>query len=105
MQSISVEKLDNPPGHFVLKGALNLETIPQFWPDRLADLATAKQTSDSLNIDLAKVEHIDTAGLAWILNLLRDAKHQQVSFTLSNVPPTLLNLAKISDVEPFLPLQ
>ena len=105
MPNITVEQADNKAGHFVLRGALNRETIPQFWPGCLAELAQAQQNCDSLNLDLANIENIDTAGLAWLLNLLRDAKQQQVTFTLSNVPPTLLNLAKISDVEPFLPLQ
>jgi phospholipid transport system transporter-binding protein len=103
--TITVEQADNKPGHFVLRGVLNRETIPQFWPDCLTELAQAQQKSDSLNLDLAGIEHIDTAGLAWLLNLLRDAKQQQIVFSLSNVSPTLLNLAKISDVETFLPLQ
>lgn len=105
MPNITVEQADNKPGHFVLRGSLNRETIPQFWPDCLAELAQAQQNCETLNLDLAEIEHIDTAGLAWLLNLLRDAKQQQVTFTLSNVPPTLLNVAKISDVEAFLPLQ
>jgi phospholipid transport system transporter-binding protein len=103
--NITVEQADNKAGHFVLRGTLNRETIPHFWPNCLAELAQAQQNCDSLNLDLADIKHIDTAGLAWLLNLLRDTKQQQVTFTLSNVPATLLNLAKISDVEPFLPLQ
>jgi phospholipid transport system transporter-binding protein len=103
--NITVEQANDKAGNFVLRGTLNRETIPQFWPDCLAELTQAQQHCDPLNLDLADIEHIDTAGLAWLLNLLRDAKQQQTTFTLSNVPPSLLNLAKISDVEAFLPLQ
>ncbi|WP_166423379.1 STAS domain-containing protein [Paraglaciecola sp. 20A4] len=102
---ITVENHQDTPGCFALRGKLNRETIPNFWPNSVQQLASAKSSNQPLVLDLTNIEHIDTAGLAWLINLIRDTKAQDIKFHLVNPPETLLNLAKISDVEAFLPLQ
>ena len=92
------------PGEFLLSGELNRDTVNASWPNSIGDLRQSPKGKAPL-IDLAGISHADTAGLAWLLNLLRNAKKQNISFTLKNVPETILNLAKISDVDGFLPLQ
>jgi phospholipid transport system transporter-binding protein len=92
------------PGRFLLTGELNRNTVNRSWPKSISDLlASAKRQTPV--IDLAGISHADTAGLAWLLNLLRDAKKQNITFKLKNVPETIINLAKISDVNGFLPVQ
>ena len=55
-------------------------------------------------VDLAKVEHTDTAGLAWVLKLIAhyQKKHQ---VELINQPEQLLALASISNVIELLPIK
>jgi len=54
-------------------------------------------------IDLAQVEKVDTAGLAWILTLVENAKSTNNEISLHNIPHDLLKLAKLSAVDFFLP--
>lgn len=92
------------PSVFLLSGDLDRITVNSAWPSSVDEI---KQAADKqpVTLDLKQVEHVDTAGLAWVINLLRDCSAQNVAFTLKNVPQTLINLAKISDVEALLPLQ
>lgn len=61
------------------------------------DIAALK-TVENLCMDLSKVGSVDSAGLAWLLNLKRDALHDRVSITFSAVPDKLHQLAALSGV-------
>lgn len=58
-----------------------------------------------LNLCLNDVSHLDTAGLAWILKLLRFYKGKQVKVEILNPPSQLIALAKISNVLELLPFK
>lgn len=51
-----------------------------------------------------QVEHLDTAGLAWVLKLLKFYQSKQVKVEISNPPQQLIALAKISNVLELLPI-
>ncbi|MFT5675755.1 MAG: phospholipid transport system transporter-binding protein [Paraglaciecola sp.] len=92
-------------GIFLLSGELNRDTVTEFWPNCLQELIAASQKGDALVLDLIGIKDSDTAGLAWLLNLLRDSKKLNIRFSIKNLPGTIGKLAKISDVDGFLPLQ
>jgi phospholipid transport system transporter-binding protein len=54
---------------------------------------------------LSDVERADSAGLAWLINAVRDAKQNGVSITLHKMPEKLHKLAKISNADGFLPVE
>jgi phospholipid transport system transporter-binding protein len=54
---------------------------------------------------MSGVSHSDTAGLAWLMNFLKGNQQQNVHFELKNIPESMINLAKISDVDGFLSVQ
>ena len=54
---------------------------------------------------MSGVTHSDTAGLAWLMNFLKLNQQQNVQIELKNIPESLINLAKISDVDSFLSVQ
>jgi phospholipid transport system transporter-binding protein len=89
---------------YALEGDLNRNTVTHCWPQALADLKQLAAKHKPV-VDMQAVTQVDTAALAWLLNLIRDCRGQNIEFTLANVPKTLINLAKISDAEAFLPLQ
>jgi phospholipid transport system transporter-binding protein len=96
--------LDIKPGNngqFLLSGILSRDTVMNNWSLRDKGF---KQGSEVL-LDLAGVTKVDTAGLAWLVNLVAECRSLKIPLKLSNVPLTLLKLAKISDVEGILPLQ
>jgi phospholipid transport system transporter-binding protein len=94
-------------GHFTLTGHLNRNTVPSFWLTALVDLAKqgAKANHQPVVLDLSAIEDVDTAGLAWLINLLKACRGQNIPLELQNIPETLINLAKISDVHSFLSVQ
>lgn len=88
-----------------LNGALDRQTLNQEWWSALDSseqqhLRTAKQCE----LDFEKVQRVDTAGLAWTLNAIREAKAQGVKITLCNLPEKMLKLAKISELDSVLPI-
>lgn len=98
--------IESPKGYYTLQGELNRNTIPK--SDALATLEPSHQNNASENIstlDMSGVSHSDTAGLAWLMNFLKGNQQQNVNFKLKNIPESLINLAKISDVDGFLSVQ
>ena len=59
----------------------------------------------SVNLSMGNVEFGDSAGLAWLVNIVKACKANNITLTISEFPESLLKLAKISDVEQLLPLQ
>lgn len=53
-------------------------------------------------IDFESSDRIDTAGLAWILNAVRDAKKQSIKIEFAQVPDALKELAKLSGAESLI---
>jgi phospholipid transport system transporter-binding protein len=101
--------IELPEGYYTLQGELNCNTIAK--SDALARLKQSIQnnqenSSNSVStLDLSGVSHSDTAGLAWLMNFLKDNQQQNVQFELKNIPENLIKLAKISDVDGFLSVQ
>mgnify|MGYP003915062961 FL=1 len=54
------------------------------------------------NVDLTEVSRVDTAGLAWLLSLVENAKLSERQLSFSSVSNDLLKLAKLTGVETFL---
>ncbi len=90
----------------MLSGRLEHQTLDK---DLWLVMSNAQRQSlvqkGKLTINLAKVDYVDSAGLAWLINAIRHARGAKVEITLSDVPDKLLKLAKISDVDRLLPLQ
>lgn len=97
-----VEKitLDITGNRIVLVGELTRQTVVTI-PKKSIKQIVAQQSSV---VDLLKVTHIDTAGLAWFFYLLEQASHTTCELTFSNVPVKLKKLISLSGVEGFLPV-
>lgn len=96
----------NSQGHVSVHGHLARDTLARNWWDMLS--SQEKQTLKAAKqcvFDLGEVERVDSAGLAWLINAIRDGRHAGVSITLRDVPEKLRQLAKISDVDDFLPVE
>lgn len=83
--------------HFT--GSLNRDTLMQYSPFTLLN-----DCSGEVTFDFAALSNIDTAGLAWLLQQLSQAKQQGLTIALCNVPKQLLSLADVTAVRPLLPI-
>ena len=85
----------------VVSGELTLKTITQSFEKKSYKLLT--KTIKVLNFE--SVSKVDTAGLAWLLMMVEHAKNQSQIMHIINTPNELIRLAKLSSVEPFLPIK
>ncbi|QJR80238.1 STAS domain-containing protein [Alteromonas pelagimontana] len=96
----------NSNGKVSIHGHLDRDTLAKNWWNMLSsDEKSALQQLKRCVLDLSSVERIDSAGLAWLINAVRDGKKQGVQVILNDVPEKLMKLAKISDVDTLLPLE
>lgn len=68
-------------------------------------LAQAKDWLDAGSLDLSGISHVDSTGVALLLELSRRAKAAGKSLRFINTPANLLRLAVFFDVSELLHLQ
>jgi phospholipid transport system transporter-binding protein len=97
---------ESPEGYYTLKGEFNRNTIAK--SEVLASLEKSNLNNSGegvFTLDMSGVSHSDTAGLAWLMNFLKDSQQHNIHFEIKNIPESLIKLAKISDVDCFLSVQ
>tara|TARA_A200000113_G_scaffold170171_1_gene155075 strand:+ start:74 stop:382 length:309 start_codon:yes stop_codon:yes gene_type:complete len=93
-------------GNVVVHGHLDRDTLSSnFWTELSSQQREKLRSRKASTIDLSDVERADSAGLAWLINAVRDSRQNGVSITLYKMPEKLHKLAKISDADSFLPLE
>ena len=86
------------PGTLAVSGTLGFATAA----DALKALDEALRAGDRQRLDLAGVRACDSAGLAWGLAVLAEARRRGQSVGLQHVPDGLRTLARVSGVEGLL---
>ncbi len=99
-----VKLVQQSADHFNVSGDLNRDTVPAYGAPIVQQLLE-QAGNGKLTLNLTEVGHVDTAGLAWLINLLKAFKQRNIPWQLEHIPKTMLNLAKISDVEGILSVQ
>lgn len=90
MNSLSI--VNEGAGRFIVDGDLTFLTIDKKTANGFAFLASAKQ----ITMDLGGVGNADSAGLALMLEWIKQARQKKVQLHFKNIPEQLLNLAKLS---------
>ena len=88
-------------GRLELCGDLNFDTVPGLW----RDCARCFSGQDKLDIDLAGVERADSAGVALLVECMRQAHQSGKTIRFFNMPAQMLALARVSGLDQVLPLQ
>ncbi len=86
------------PGHFELSGDVGFDDAARLLREGEAAFGELKQ----LEIDLAQVARVDSAGLALLLEWSDAARAAGRALRYRNVPPAIASLAGISDVAELL---
>lgn len=84
---------------FVPQGELSFRTASGMHPQGVQAIRSA---GPRLQISLASVTHVDSAGLAVLLDWLREAEQRGCQLEFAHLPPALLRLAAISEVDGLL---
>ncbi|MCJ8268055.1 MAG: STAS domain-containing protein [Psychrosphaera sp.] len=85
-------------GDIKLTGFIDRFTVPTL----IKGIDISKISIEHLVIDFSAVEKVDTAGLAWILKVMSQARQSGQTVKLTAIPEQLVNLAEISGVEQLL---
>jgi len=95
-----IERLD--ANQFVVKGELNMQTVPA-----LAETAHAMltQARGDLSVDLSQVSRADSAGLVFLIDLQRLARRQQCTIQFRHLPDQLSQILHLSELDEILPIQ
>ena len=82
-------------------GDLTLKTVRQIYAE---SLRFAGQETLPVEFDLEKVGHVDSAGMALLLEWQSWAHHHNHHFRFNNAPQHLMKLTTLSDAEQLLDL-
>lgn len=88
------------PGDCALGGALNFDTVPPLFSQSNVWLAAAQAAH--VNIDLAAVQSIDSAGLALLVAWQGKAAAAGITLQYNHIPQRALALAQISEAVDLL---
>jgi phospholipid transport system transporter-binding protein len=87
-------------GRFVLHGELSFNTVPGL----LASTRNLVGEIREVTIDLGGVEHSDSAGVALLIEWLREVRCAGYTVTFVNIPSQMLAIARASSIDSILPL-
>lgn len=89
----------------VIRGELTRDSLcSDGWSMLTSDERAQLNHQPSVVLDFSEVTSVDSAGLAWVLNWLRDAAKNGVNLVCENSPSSLIQLARLSNVESLIPI-
>ena len=87
-------------GHWLLEGELDFTTVPSVLRHAGADMRGVF----GIRVDLKGVTRADSAGLALLVEWLRESDRASLSISFVNVPAQLLSIARVCGLEEILHL-
>ena len=97
MSEVAIEVAGN--GHFLVKGPLRFDTVPGVWREGQRLFGGMA----SVVLDLGAVTRSDSAGLALLIEWLREARRRQAEIHFRNIPSQMQAIARVSRLESLLP--
>jgi len=97
-EDASIEAARN--GRLVVRGTVTFTTVP-----RLYEQSRSLFRGDAdMVVDLRGVERADSAGLALLVEWMREARRNERSVRFVNMPHQMLAIARVSSLDQVLPL-
>ena len=92
--------VNNGNGSWSLEGELGAASVP----DLLMRAKPALAGSGDIEVDLNAVTRADSAGLALLVELMRESSRNGRRISFNHVPAQLLSIARVSGLEEILSL-
>ena len=100
LQAARVGISEPSPGRITVHGELSFGTARE--ARQIGLLVLESSPADRIVIDCAGVTRADSAGLAVLLDWLAWGRRHARAVSLTNLPPTLIAIARISEVDKLL---
>ncbi|CAH1385813.1 STAS domain-containing protein [Candidatus Nitrotoga sp. M5] len=91
--------IERDGGYVHVSSSLTIETVTTLFKNGLQS-----DKKMPLVVDLAQVETVDSAAVSLLLSWLREAQRNSVELCFTNIPESLLSLARLYGVVDMLPL-
>jgi len=92
----------NSLGNFKLSGLLTITTVSDLWHES-QKLFT--NDANEIVLDLAGVSQSDSAGVALLIALVRQARMNKKKISFTHLPSQMLAMLKVSGLEQVLPVK
>ena len=86
-------------GRYAISGDLTFTTVPELLRSGYGGLGGGGQ----VQVDLAGITRIDSAGIALLIDLARTVRKRGGDISLLHAPPQLIAIAGVSGLEAVLP--
>ena len=83
---------------WVLSGEIDFDSVPSLLTHPGANMVRGS----NVRVDLAEVTRVDSAGLAMMVEWLREAQDKGLGISFNNVPEQLQSMARICGLEEIL---
>jgi phospholipid transport system transporter-binding protein len=87
-------------GRLEIHGDLSFDSVPALWRDCREQCTSGA----AIDVDLGQVQRSDSAGLALLIEWLREAQRSGGSLRFFNIPAQMLEMARVSGLDEILPL-
>lgn len=91
----AINYIEQSPGYFVIEGALTFAQIDK----KTVDTSRFIKAQGSICIDLKAVNAADSAGLALMIEWIKQCTNQGIKLSFKNIPSQILALAKLSGLD------
>ena len=100
MQSNQADIVQQNPQMYSVSGAVDFSTVPALMR-RVTEFfsSSGKGETENVRIDLSQVTICNSAGLALILEMAKQAHNNNIEIDFENLPDSLLTIAKAYGVE------
>ena len=98
-KAASLEQLD--AHQFALSGELTMQTVPAVARDSQSLISNMR---GEIKINLANVVRADSAGLALLIDWLRQAQRYEFKLEFEHLPEQLMQIARLSELQELLPI-
>ncbi|MDD3884949.1 MAG: STAS domain-containing protein [Gallionella sp.] len=85
-------------GVLAISGSLTMATVPALFPAGVAHLENG-----DMQVDLSRVDLVDSAAVSLLLGWLRAAQHRGRQLRITGLPEDLSSLARLYGVDRLLP--
>lgn len=90
----------NDKHQYELVGELTFQSVPAIY----RQIEQMIKENGEILVDLSKVTRSDSAGVAMLVEWVRDARQHGKSIQFYNIPGQMLAIAKVSGLDVILPL-
>jgi len=92
VSQLKLKLIEQHPGYFVVEGNLTFSSINK----KTVKSLNCSQSAEQICIDLKNVKTTDSAGLALMIEWIKQCRIHNAHLSFKNIPEQLLTLAKLS---------